>query len=347
MIKHLSKITSVAAFAVIASSASAEIKLNENFSVEGYAIGSAVVTEPSSGVKDKVLLDNSRNYDSAKIALNGKFDAFTSKVSGYLINGDNNKDNNGIAPQNFGLLDAYVSYTQGEFVVTGGKYIGWLGYESFDSPNNDFITNSMPNSVGYASPYATGAKVEYITKAYSTGVSVRDSQTETVPANKFFKGDGNFGDDLGYEAYFLYTGVDKLKVFAGMGYESIDGYADNGGHESVSTYDVWTSYDVTSKLTLVAEYASYEDTVSYSWNTMAKYAFTNDFSGAVRVTGGEYAAVNTTAAGEVFGYGVASTYTLSKNFALKAEVTKTEYNAVVNGSNADVFSYALQGVLKF
>jgi hypothetical protein len=90
---------------------------------------------------------------------------------------------------------------------------------------------------------------------------------------------------------------------------------------------------------------SIEDTVDYSWNVLANYAFTADFSSAVRVTGSEgFQGTNDT-----FGYGVASTYVLHKNFSLKAEVTKTENNSFVsgNGSNSDVFSYALQGVLRF
>jgi len=323
MIKHLSKISGVAAFAVVASTASAEIKLNENFSVDGYVTGAAVVTEPSAG-KDKALFDSGRPYDSAKIAINAKKDAFTAKLSGILLKDSKNTDD---VTHDVNLLDAYVSYTQGSFVVTGGKYLGWMGYESFDTINNDFISFS---SASYQSPWATGAKVEYITQDFSTGVSVRDSQFN---GDFNFKGDGDFGNDLGYEAYFLYTGVEKLKVFAGLGYQDV------ANDQSYNTYNLWASYDLTSNLTLVAEYASIEDSVDYSWNMLAKYAFTSEFSGAVRVTGKE---AGVTKNNDTFGYGVASTYTLSKNFALKAEITKTE-----NSASADVFSYALQGVLRF
>jgi Putative beta-barrel porin-2, OmpL-like. bbp2 len=332
MIKHLNKISGVAAFAALAASASAEVKLTDNFSIEGYAVGSAVVTEPSPKVKDKVFFDSGNAYDSAKVALNGKYDAFTSKVSGYLV--DKDAPANGLT-RDFGLLDAYVSYTKDEWVITGGKYLGWLGYESFDSPNNDFISSSQAT---YSSPYSTGAKVEYITKAYSTGVSVRDSQfgsSQGVTTGKFFQGDGNFGNDLGYEAYFLYTGVDKLKVFAGMGYQDVK---DN---KSYNTYDVWASYDLTSKFTLVGEYATVEDATDYTWNLLAKYALTADLSVAARTTGAE--AANLAGGGKTFGYGLASTYTLTKNFAVKAEVTNTEKDLGAD----DVFSYALQGVLKF
>jgi len=341
MIKHLSKISGLAAFAVLAASASAEVKLNENLSVDGYATAAARVTEGTAASNQAQIENLGRLDNSAKIALNGKYDAFTAKVSGLLLNGDQvgNIDGTTGGGHNFGLLDAYVSYTKDEFVVTGGKYIGWMGYESFDSPNNAFITYSAPNNT-YASPYATGAKVEYITKAFSAGVSARDTQFADLLNSKhdFLKGDDNFGKELGYEAYFLYTGVENLKVFAGMGTQNVRGYAGDGSSESLNTYDVWASYDLTPKLTLVAEYASLEDTVDYSWNVMANYAFTSDFSSAVRVTGSEgFQDENDT-----FGYGVASTYVLHKNFSLKAEVTKTD-----NNTSSDVFSYALQGVLRF
>ena len=330
MIKHLSKISGLAAFAVLAVSASAEVKLNENFSVDGYAIGAGVVTEGTNARNDK-LGNSANNFDSVKVALNGKYDAFTSKVSLYGIHSESQATD---TISDIGVLDAYVTYTSGEFAVTAGKFLGWLGYESFDSPNNAFISFS---SAAYSSPYATGAKVEYITKEFSTGVSARDSQM--AGTTHFFEGDGSYANDIGYEAYFLYTGIDKLKVFAGMGYQDVN--FDNGSeNQSLNTYDVWASYDITSKLTLVAEYASIEDSVDYSWNVLANYAFTADFSSAVRVTGRE----GFRGGNDTFGYGVASTYVLHKNFSLKAEVIKTENNAA---AQSDVFSYALQGVLRF
>lgn len=337
MIKHLSKISGLAAFAVLAVSASAEVKLNENFSVDGYAIGSGVVTE-GTAAKNAQLVNSGRLYDSFKVAANGKFESFTSKVSVYGLKSDANS-----TASDVGLLDAYVTYTTGEFAVTAGKFLGWFGYESFDSPNNAFISYS---SASYSSPYATGAKVEYIVKDYSAGVSVRDSQFDStngnagnVPSKSFFEGDGSFSNDIGYEAYFLYTGIDKMKIFLGQGYQQVN-FENGSDDRSFNTSNVWVSYDLTNKLTLVAEYGSIEDTVDYSWNVLANYAFTADFSGAVRVTGSEgFQGTNDT-----FGYGVASTYVLHKNFSLKAEVTKTENNKV---NVSDSFSYALQGVLRF
>lgn len=323
MIKHLSQISGVAAFAVLAASASAEVAINENLSLDGYAIGSAVNTEGTTA-KNLQFVNSGRVYDSVKVALNGKYEDFTSKVSLYNV-----KSGPNALTADAGLLDAFVTYKTGEIAITGGKYLGWLGYESFDSPNNAFISYGYSN---YASPYATGAKVEYLTKEFSTGISVRDTQTGT--GGKFFEGDGDFSNDLGYEAYFLYTGIEKLTVFAGLGYQDAD-----GATSSVSTYNLWTSYALTDKVTLAAEYAHTEDSFEdYSWLTQVGYAVSSDLSVAARLTG--YEAHKS--ANNGFGYGVASTYTLTKNFSLKGEVTKSDVAAA-----QDTFSYAIQGLLKF
>jgi hypothetical protein len=256
--------------------------------------------------------------------LNGKYDAFTSKVSLYNVKSGLNGTG-----ADAGLLDAYVTYKTGDLAVTGGKYLGSMGYESFDSPNNAFISSGFSN---YASPYATGAKVEYLAKEFSTGFSVRDTQTGT--GGKFFEGDGDFSNDLGYEAYFLYTGIEKLTVFAGMGYQDVDATS-----SSVSTYNLWASYALSDKVTLAAEYAHLEDSFEdYSWLTQVGYAVSADFSLAARLTG--FKGTNSI---DGFAYGVGSTYTLTKNFSVKTEVTKADNDQSGNSP----FSYAVQGLLRF
>jgi hypothetical protein len=233
-----------------------------------------------------------------------------------------------------GLLDAYVTYKTGNIAVTGGKYLGWLGFESFHSVNNAFISYSQAT---YASPYSTGVKVEYFGEGFSTGVAVRDSQAG--PGGKFFDGDGEFSDDVGFETYVLYTGIDKLTLFAGAGYEDVD------GGTSISTFDFWASYALTEKFSLAFEYALTEDAVDYSWLLQASYAVSDALSVSGRLTGSEGDSVDSTGVvnEDAVGYGIASTYTLTPNFSLKGELTKTDFNA----GNPDVFSYAVQGIFKF
>lgn len=309
----------VAALAT-AAAVQAEVKINDNLSLDGYAIGSGVVTE-GTPVGNYELGKSGAPFDSAYIAVNGSYKDFTSKVSLYSVNFAGT-DTNG----DTGILDAYVTYKTGNVAVTGGQYLGYLGFESFHSVNNAFISFSQAT---YRSPFATGAKVDYSGEGFSTGFSVRDSQINNT--GSFFNGDGEFSDDIGYEAYVMLTSVENLTVFAGAGYEDVD------GGTSAYTFDLWASYKINDKLSLAAEYATVEDVTDFSWLTQLSYAVSEEVSVAGRLTGSDGLTGN-----DAFGYGVASTYTLSPNFAVKGEATLTD-----NSGASDVFSYAVQGIFKF
>lgn len=326
MIKKLTGLT--ASLVALASTAQAEVKINENLSLDGYAIGSLAVSEGTTPDNATFLDSGSRLFDSVKVALNGTYGDFTGKAS-VLVQSVNNTSN-----EQGGLLDAYLTYTAGSFAVTGGKFNSWLGYESFDSPNNAFISYGLS---GYVANYATGVKLEYLTDTLSAGVSVRDSLNTGAG---FYQGDGEFGDDLGYEAYVLYSGIEKLTLFAGVGYDNTDGVADE-----IVTYNAWGSYAFTDKFSLALEYASSEDdsfaaltsgTINSSWLLQGTYVVSDAVSVAGRVTAQD------TITGDGFGYGVASTYTITENFAIKGEITKTDFSAV-----SDTFTYAIQGQFKF
>ncbi|MEO0055250.1 MAG: hypothetical protein RLZZ50_1197 [Verrucomicrobiota bacterium] len=311
----------VAALAT-AAAVQAEVKINDSLSLDGYAIGSGVVTEGTDKGNDK-LGKSGGPYDSAYIAVNGSYKDFTSKVSLYSVNfGDNNTGDD------VGILDAYVTYKTGNLSLTGAKYLGWLGFESFHSVNNAFISFSQ---AGYASPFATGVKADYAGEGFSTGVSVRDSQVG--PGGNFFEGDGEFSDDLGYEAYVMLTSIEKLTVFAGAGFEDVD-----GGDQTL-TYDLWASYALSDSVSLAAEYAYLEEVNNGSWLLQGTYKVSEPLSVSGRLTGSD----GDNGSSDSFGYGIASTYAINSNFAIKGEVTKTDNNA---GGN-DPFTYALQGQFKF
>jgi hypothetical protein len=318
MIKKLTGLT--ASLVALASTASAEVKINENLSLDGYAIGSYLVTE-GNATDHKTFLDSgNRLFDSVKVAVNGTYGDFSGKVSAYIVSNNNTSNENG------GLLDAYLTYTAGDFALTAGKFNSWLGYESFDSPSNAFISYGLS---GYTANYTTGAKAEYLGETVSAGVSVRDS---ALAGPGFFQGDGDFSDELGYEAYVLYTGIENLTLFAGIGYEDTDGAANE-----LTTYNVWASYAFTEKFSVAVEYASTEDVVDTSYLVQATYIVSDAVSVSGRVTEQE------TPGADAFGYGVASTYTITENFAIKGEITKTDFDSGTD----DVFTYAIQGLFKF
>lgn len=320
MIKKLTGLTASAV--ALASIAHAEVKIDDYLSLDGYVTGSATVVEGTSA-KDKQLIGGGRVWDSALFALNGKYENFTSRVSLLALD----STDNGLEAD-AGLLDAYVTYKQDKLAVTAGKYLGWLGYESFHSVNNAFATFSQ---VYYATPYSTGAKVEYLGETVSTGISVRDSQIATPTPTKFFRGDGEFSDDLGYEAYVLYTGIKGLTLFGGAGYEDVE------GGDQAYTYDFWASYAISDKLSIAAELASIEDVTNYSWLIQPTYVVTSELSVSARITG-----VDGDSTSDAIAYGLASTYTLTKNFSVKGEITQTDFKG-----SPDVFGYGLQGIFKF
>lgn len=321
------KVAGLGAALVTAAGLQAEVKINDNLSLDGYAIASGVVTE-GTPAKNYALGKSGSAYDAAYIAVNGSYKDFTSKVSLFAVSPlDNNTGDDS------GILDAYVTYKMGDLSLTGGKYLGWLGFESFHTPNNAFISYSLVN---YVSPFSTGVKADYAGKGFSTGVSVRDSQIALPGAGHFFEGDGEFSKDIGYEAYFMFTGIEKLTVFAGAGYEDPD------GSDDVITYDTWASYAVSDKVTIAGEYAATENSSHGSWLAQVAYAVNEKLSVAGRVTGID----GSDGSSDGFGYGVASTYTLSKNFSVKGEVTKTDFDDVPGGKG-DPFSYAIQGLFRF
>lgn len=302
----------------------AEVKVNDYVSLDGYATGAGVVTEGTPESNGE-FFNSGRVYDSVLVGANGTYKNFTARVSLLSVIDSDEADK-----FDSGLLDAYITYKVGDIAITGGKYLGWLGFESFHSPNNAFISYSLAT---YASPYSTGGKIEYLGEAVSAGVSVRDSQI--FADGNFFDGDGEFSDDLGYEAYVMFTGVEGLTVFAGAGYEDVDDFGIGG----VYTADLWANYAFTESFSLAAEVATVEDITDLSWLVQGTYTVSESLSVSGRLTGFED---DTGFGGDAFGYGLASTYTFSPNFSLKGEVTETD----VDGGS-DVLSYAIQGIFKF
>jgi hypothetical protein len=316
--------TCAALVTAAASGLQAEVKINDYLSLDGYATGAGVVTEGTPESNGE-FFNSGRVYDSIMVATNATYKDFTARVSLLSVIDSDEADK-----FDSGLLDAYLTYKVGNIALTGGKYLGWLGFESFHSPNNAFISYSLAT---YASPYSTGGKIEYLGDGFSAGVSVRDSQI--FSDGNFFDGDGEFSDDLGYEAYAMFTGVKGLTLFAGAGYEDVDDLGIGG----VYTYDVWANYAFTESFSLAAEISAVEEVTDLSWLVQGTYTLTEDLTVSGRVTGFDD---DTGFAGDAFGYGIASTYTITPNFFIKGEATQTDFDA-----GSDVFSYALQGIFKF
>lgn len=321
----------LAAVASLAASvtAFADVKVNDNFSVNGYAVGSWTTTDPDVGSKTETYFKNGTLFgatDAVKLGLlgtSGPISAYGSIL--YLpAAGSTNEA---------GLLDAYVTYDTGAGVkITGGKYLSYLGYEAFDPINMAQLTYGY--TIFAIPAYHTGAKIDWApSKTLSFGLSVTDSVFGG--AKGFFEGDREFSDDIGFEAVMTYTGIEKLTVFAGIASEDTHNAADK-----LFIFDLWASYNVTDKLTIAGEFDVQNGTNGDSdkgWLAFASYKFSDQFSTAFRVSGfeGDNGDSDTK-------WTVAPTITLSPNVSLRGEVS------FADGDRWGKYTFfGVQGVIKF
>jgi hypothetical protein len=299
-----------ASLLALAVSSSADVKVNDIFSVNGYAVGSVSNTDVSGGDNIDSYFDNKggpaiANADAVKlgiIAAKGSWSGYGSLL--YLPG----------AAKDGGLLDAYVTYDTGTGLkITGGKFLSYLGYEAFDPINMAQLTYG---STIFAVPaYHTGGKLDYATKTFSVGVAVVDSIYGGP--NGFFEGDRNYSDDIGVEAIATYTGIDKLTIFAGIATENTDKAASD-----LFIFDLWASYALTDKVTIAAEYDKQKDLLD-GWLAFVSYKFSDKFSTAFRISG-----VSWEGGGDDTKYTIAPTYVIDSNLSLRAEFSEGKGDAL-------------------
>ncbi len=324
MTKHALKLAGgAAALLAVAATTFADVKVNENFSINGYAVGAITNTNVDGGSSVDTFFDNKAspavvNADAIKLGVLGTSGAFSAYGSILYLPG---------AANEAGLLDAYATYDTGTGLkVTGGKFLSYLGYEAFDPINMAQLTYG---STIYAIPaYHTGAKLDYSTKTFSVGLALVDS-IFSGPRG-FFEGDREFSDDLGVELIATYTGIDKLTVFVGFARENTYGAADD-----LFIFDLWASYALSDKVTIAAEIDTQKDVMT-GWLTFLSYKVSDKFSTAFRISG-----VDWDAGGTDTKYTVAPTYTINSNFALRGEYS------IGKGDSGDYSFVGGQIVFKF
>lgn len=306
-----------ALLAAAAATVQAEVKVNENISIDGYVIAAGTITDPDAGASTETLANSgASNLDAARIAFLGKYEDFSGKVSIFYV-----PDRPGTTA---GILDAYGTYTAGAVSVTGGKFLSYLGYEAFEPVNMAQLTYGFASGIP---AYATGAKIDYAGDGFSLGFSVQDSLQPD--AASFFQGDGDFGDGLGYTAVVSYTGVENLTVFVGLGYDDEDGIV-----VGEYVFDIWASYKISDSITVAAEYSTSED-VSTSYLALLQYTFSDKISSIFR-----WSAQETDATGEYATYlTVAPTYVINDNFSVRGEVSYLDQPKTA--------FYGIQGIFKF
>jgi hypothetical protein len=299
--------------------------------VSGYAAASYTFTDVKGqgGDSDETLFDAGTPLDAVKLGLEATQGPFS--VYGSLFYSPVTDANSFAGGSEAGILDAYASYTFGDFKITGGKYLSYMGYEAFDTVNMTQLTYANSNTGGVPA-YHTGVKLDYTTEVWGAGFSISDS----VRGPSFWEGDGDWGNGLGYEAYVVYKGIDKLTLWAGVAVDDTDGLS------TFSSYDLWASYDLTDKITLAAEIIYANNTLSGADDAIGgllllNYKFTSQFSTVFRFGIDE---VDSAVLADNYKYTISPTYSFNEHFLVRGEVSFLD-------SDPDALFTGIQALVKF
>jgi hypothetical protein len=325
MITSKTKLAVVAASA-LALAAASQAQTAPALSTTGFILGSYTHT---SGAADDRL-----NIDNAMIKFDATYKPVEGVVSLYYVPGS-------VGGGDINLLDAYANVDVGSgWTVTAGRYLSWMGYESFFPVNNPEMTFAYKN--GIIAGYQEGARAFYTDKDWSGGVSIDDSELNSASA---FLGDGELKHDYGAEGYISYTGIKDNTAWFGVSYDSKNKTTNVAAQE---TFDLWDQYQLNKETYVAAELAYHDGKVtdalpgdSTSWLVLVDYTFSDTISAAFRVGGDQ----NHKSVGvpDDTHYSITPTYTINKNFSVRAELGYT----AVSGPAANTTFYGVQGVFKF
>lgn len=339
---NLKFLTTVMVGAAATATAFADIKLNDNLTFSGYAIG-AYMNYKADGLPgvDSVF-DASKpipgggdsNDVLTKFTMN--FKPVTGVVSlNYFPNLGGNSE--------FTVLDAYAAIDAGGgTTITVGKFLSYLGYESFYPVYMDQISYANGDFLAPIPGYHTGAKIDFSQNGVGGGVAVLDSVYSPYGGTR---GDGEFKHNGGFEGYLTYTAVPNLTLWAGFAYDTKGGFQP---HE-VTTLDFWASYQVTKAARVAAEFVSkdggYDRSIGLNnkgtnWITFLNYTFTDKVSSTFRISGEEMS----NGGPKFTKYTICPAYTVNANFLVRAEYSYYKYDNYVSDS-ANFFG--VQAVFKF
>ncbi len=301
--------------------------------VSGYAAVSYADTDFINGQNTDHLFHSGTPLDAVKLGLEATQGPFT--VYGSLFYSPDSNANSFSGGTDAGILDAYVTYTTGDFKITAGKYLSYMGYEAFDTVNMTQLTYAN-STTGGVPAYHTGVKLDYTTKVWGAGFNISDS----IRGPSFWEGDGDWGNGLGYEAYVSYKGIDKLTLWAGIAYDDTHGIA------SFSSYDFWASYDISSKLTVAGEIIYSNNSLSGADSAVGglaflNYKFTDKFSTVLRFGIDEVSSTPpAVVAPDNYKFTISPTYAFNEHFLLRSELSYTI-------SDHDSLFTGVQALLKF
>jgi hypothetical protein len=328
------KLAATAALAATAI-AYADIKVNDNLTISGYAAGAYMKYKPNAGGAVDSVFDASKPIpgggDSNDVLT--KFTMNFKPVTGVIsINYFPNLPVNEVT-----VLDAYaVVDAGGGTTVTVGKYLSYLGYESFYPALMDQVSYANGDFLAPIPGYHTGAKVDFSSNGVGGGLSVHDSTYSPFGGTK---GDGEFTHNGGLEGYLTYTGVKDLTLWGGFGYDTKGGFEKH----TVTTLDFWASYNVSKQVRVAAEYVNKDGGTGnkgYNWLTFLNYTVDDHISSTFRISGEEM----DNNGPRFMKYTVCPAYNINANFLVRAEYSYYDYKNYT-AKHADFFG--VQAVFKF
>jgi hypothetical protein len=314
-----------AAFALAAALLGrADVKVNENLTVSGYAVGSYRILDSDPGTStDRIDLD------AVKTLFTTNFKPVTGVISLYYQPG---------APSDVTILDAYATLDiGGGSTITAGKFLSYLGYEAFDIPNMTQMSYANGDFLAPIPGYHTGVKWDYAASNIGVGLAVVDS---VYSGPNYLKGDGEFRHNGGFEGYFTFK-ADALQVWTGFAYDTKGNVIHKD--DEIFTWDLWASYSLSASTTVAAEYAIKDGGLGdkgYNWLTFLNHAFGSHFSSAFRISGEQL-----DDGGPGFTkFTVSPAYKVNENFLLRTEYSYYDYK---NHTADSASFFGVQGVFRF
>lgn len=322
----------------------ADIKINDNLTISGYAAGSYEYSKPSPGTSSDSLFNGAKDTPSAdalKTIFTMNFKQVTGVVSLFYIP----NIPTGVMKNELTALDAYVTYDAGGgLTITGGKFLSYLGYEAFDPVNMNQITYSpvTVGTLGTIPAYHTGVKLDYADKVIGYGIAALDSVYSPFGIDK---GDGELKHNGGFEGYVTSKGLGDLTLWAGFAYDTKGGFETH----NVLALDFWAEYKVTKEATVAAEFVNKDGgpaSKGNTWLAELNYSFTDKIGTVFRVGGESLDGTTKTATGgqDFTQYTIGPSYKVSDNLTVRAEYSYYKYTGKPLSDKSLV---GLQGVFKF
>ena len=301
------------ALAAASSLATAEIKINEFLSFEGFVDMSYSHTDVDSDSSDPADSgsDNSFSIDQVEIDWLFNFGKVTARVDlGY--EGSNNESGTDVE-------QAFVSYDLGNgSALTMGRYESMLGLEAKE-PTGLYQFSTAYDGNAFLPQYGQGVRYTGQSGDISYGVSLQDESFDPTGVGNLGGNDFNNGSYSIEAVVSLASG--NFTYSLGGAFEDTDENGDNSIINAHVTY-------VSGAWTLGAEYnvadiESDDNAEVDSWLVMANYAYSDCCSVTGRISSVELEDASNLDE-EAFKYTLAHNYALSDNLAIITEVSYVE-----------------------